>query len=199
MSLCRTPVNQNTKRKLETDFNDAQDANETPNTSKKFSSSMNKSDSDCQKNQINKFSKIAKYLDFFKICLFKQLGTNIIESEIKSSIFKIANLEQQLLSEKNERTRLEMEFKCYKDKQNDEFQVSFIFLQNNSYFNILKNLQEIKQQLELSLKNAKTNEKLIISEMEHMRSQMDVYERDRLPEKEKEIKSLKAQIENVKK
>lgn len=33
--------------------------------------------------------------------------------------------------------------------------------------------------------------------MEHMRSQMDVYERDRLPEKDKEIKSLKAQIENV--
>lgn len=55
----------------------------------------------------------------------------------------------------------------------------------------------MKKQLESSLKNSKTNEKLIISEMEHMRGQMDVYDKEKLPEKEKEIKSLKAQIENV--
>lgn len=57
MSLCRTPVHQNTKRKLETDFNDAQESAETPNASKKLNSSLNKSDSENQKNQINRFSK----------------------------------------------------------------------------------------------------------------------------------------------
>lgn len=55
----------------------------------------------------------------------------------------------------------------------------------------------MKQQLELSLRNSKTNEKLIVSEMEHMRSQMDVYDKEKLPEKEKEIKTLKDQINNV--
>ncbi|RNA45014.1 hypothetical protein BpHYR1_024113 [Brachionus plicatilis] len=163
MSLCRTPVNQNTKRKLEVDFDEAQEPNEMPNTSKKLNASINKSDSENQKNQINKFN------------------TNILESEIKSSVFKIATLEQQLMSEKNERTKLEMEFKSYKEKQADE----------------LQNIQEMKKQLESSLKNSKTNEKLIISEMEHMRGQMDVYDKEKLPEKEKEIKSLKAQIENL--
>lgn len=58
MSLCRTPVNQNTKRKLEVDFDEAQEPNEMPNTSKKLNASINKSDSENQKNQINKFSKL---------------------------------------------------------------------------------------------------------------------------------------------
>lgn len=33
--------------------------------------------------------------------------------------------------------------------------------------------------------------------MEHMRAQMDVYDKEKLPEKDKEIKSLKNQIECV--
>lgn len=55
----------------------------------------------------------------------------------------------------------------------------------------------MKQQLELSLKNSKTNEKLINSEMDHMRNTMEVYDNIKLPEKDKEIKSLKGQIDEV--
>lgn len=48
----------------------------------------------------------------------------MLESEIKSSIFKIATLEQQLMSEKNERIKLELEFNSYKEKQASELRVS---------------------------------------------------------------------------
>lgn len=56
MSLCRTPVNQNIKRKLESDFTEAHDQDEIANSSKKLNSSINKSDLENQKSQINKFS-----------------------------------------------------------------------------------------------------------------------------------------------
>ena len=47
----------------------------------------------------------------------------MFESEIKSSIVKIATLEQQLLTEKNERIKLEMEFNSQKEKQAAEISV----------------------------------------------------------------------------
>lgn len=72
---------------------------------------------------------------------FNFIDTNMLESEIKSSIFKIATLEQQLLSEKNDRSKVEMEFKSYREKQAEELRVkakfsnliySLIFLQRVS-------------------------------------------------------------------
>lgn len=48
----------------------------------------------------------------------------MLESEIKSSIIKIATIEQQLLNEKNERTKLEMEFNSQKEKQAAELRVN---------------------------------------------------------------------------
>lgn len=47
----------------------------------------------------------------------------MLESEIKSSIFKIASLEQQLMSEKNEKIKLEIEFNSIKEKQSAEIRV----------------------------------------------------------------------------
>lgn len=60
-----------------------------------------------------------------------------------------------------------------------------------------QNLQEQKQQLEIALKNAKTNEKLMISEMEHIRTTIEDYDKQKLPSKDAEIKSLNQTIKNV--
>jgi hypothetical protein len=60
-----------------------------------------------------------------------------------------------------------------------------------------KALQEVKEQLESALKSSKTNEKLALSEMNHLRNEVESIEKAKLPEKDKEIKSLKQQIETV--
>ncbi len=55
----------------------------------------------------------------------------------------------------------------------------------------------MKHDLEVSLKNCKTNEKLLYSEMDHLRSQAESVCSVELPNKEKEIKTLKLEIEKV--
>ncbi len=58
-------------------------------------------------------------------------------------------------------------------------------------------LKEIREQLEQTVKSSKTNEKLISSEMDHLRSECESFEKRTIPEKDKEIKSLRLEIENV--
>jgi hypothetical protein len=50
--------------------------------------------------------------------------THIFETSVKESITKIAYLEHELLAEKNERTKMEIEFNTYKLKQANELKVS---------------------------------------------------------------------------
>lgn len=51
--------------------------------------------------------------------------------------------------------------------------------------------------MELSLRNAKTNEKLINSEMDYLRTSIEGLQNKTLPEKDKKIKSLEKEIEKV--
>jgi chromosome segregation ATPase len=102
----------------------------------------------------------------------------MFEAEVKSNIIKIATLEQELKSEYNERRKLELEFSIYKDKQEAEYQ----------------KLIESRQQLEQSLKNSKTNEALLNSEMDHLRQKIESYEGVKLVDKDKEVNILKKQL-----
>ena len=95
----------------------------------------------------------------------------MFEAEVKSNIIKIATLEQELKSEYNERKKLELEFNSFKDKQASEIQ----------------QLKESKQQLEQALKNSKTNESLLNSEMDHLRQKVESYEGVKLVDKDKEL------------
>jgi len=61
----------------------------------------------------------------------------------------------------------------------------------------MSELQEVKQGLEISLKSAKTNEKLLYSEMEHLRDKAESVSGVELPGKEKEIRELKTKVEEV--
>ena len=56
---------------------------------------------------------------------------------------------------------------------------------------------EVKHDLEVALKNCKTNEKLLHSEMDHLREKTEAVCSKELPEKEKELKSLKSQMAEV--
>lgn len=47
----------------------------------------------------------------------------MFEAEMKANIFKIANLEQQLMAEKNEKLNLENQMKDLKEKQINENRV----------------------------------------------------------------------------
>ena len=56
----------------------------------------------------------------------------------------------------------------------------------------------MKHDLEVALKNCKTNEKLLHSEMDHLREKTEAVCSKELPEKEKELKALKSQMAEVK-
>lgn len=62
---------------------------------------------------------------------------------------------------------------------------------------LFKQIQEQKNQLETSIKSAKTNEKLLYSEMEHLRQAAENYEKKVIPEKDTELEKLKNEINNV--
>jgi len=47
----------------------------------------------------------------------------MFEAEMKANIFKIANLEHQLMAEKNEKLNLENQIKDLKEKQTNENRV----------------------------------------------------------------------------
>jgi peroxiredoxin family protein len=105
----------------------------------------------------------------------------MFEAEMKSSIIKIATLEQELKSELNERKKAEIEFNSYKDKQSAEF----------------RELQDQKKQLEVSLKNCKMNNELMNSEMEHLRTEMINLEKIKVGDKDKELSRLREQVKEV--
>lgn len=105
----------------------------------------------------------------------------MFEAEMKSSIIKIATLEQELKSEQNERKKVEIEFNLYKEKQIAEF----------------RELQDQKKQLEVSLKNCKMNNELMNSEMEHLRTEMMNLEKIKVGDKDKELSSLREQVKEV--
>lgn len=58
-------------------------------------------------------------------------------------------------------------------------------------------MEEQKCQFESQLKNAKTNEKLLYGEMEHLRKAAELYEKQTVPEKDKEISKLTETVKNV--
>jgi hypothetical protein len=60
----------------------------------------------------------------------------MFEAEMKANIFKIANLEHQLMAEKNEKLNLENQIKDLKDKQINENRVisQTSMLGNNNNF-----------------------------------------------------------------
>lgn len=60
-----------------------------------------------------------------------------------------------------------------------------------------KLLREQKNQLDSVIKSAKTNEKLLYGEMEHLRQAAEKYEKKLIPEKDSEIQNLKLEINNV--
>ena len=61
----------------------------------------------------------------------------------------------------------------------------------------MKSVSEKKHDLEVSLKNCKTNEKFLNSEMEHLRKQIEEYEFKTIPAKDKELQSLSAKLKDV--
>ena len=61
----------------------------------------------------------------------------------------------------------------------------------------LQSLRESKQELEKSLKNSKTNNELLNSELDHLRQKVEGYEAVKLVDKDKELGTLKNQIANV--
>ena len=56
---------------------------------------------------------------------------------------------------------------------------------------------EVQQRLEMSLKSCKSNEALLYSEIDHLRDRAESATGVDLPEKEKEIRALQSQIEEV--
>ncbi len=106
---------------------------------------------------------------------------NMFETEFKQHLIRINALELDLKHVQNEKEELHFQVIDMKKKHSIE----------------LSDLQELKQGLEISLKNAKTNEKLLYSEMEHLRDKADKVCAVSLPEKDKEIKELKEKVQEV--
>jgi hypothetical protein len=67
------------------------------------------------------------------------------------------------------------------------------------FFILLQLAQEQKYDLEQTLKKCKTNEKVLSSEIEHLRQRLDKFESNSIPDKEKEIHALNLKIKQVSK
>ncbi len=106
---------------------------------------------------------------------------SMFETEFKQHLMRINALELDLKHVQNEKEELQFQVIDMKRKHGEE----------------MSELQEVKQGLEISLKSAKTNEKLLYSEMEHLRDRAEAVSGVELPGKEKEIRELKTKVEEV--
>ena len=66
-----------------------------------------------------------------------------------------------------------------------------------NFKNDWKALEEQRVQLEKALKSARTNEKFISSEMDHLRNTMEDLQNNKNVEKDKEINALKEKLNEV--